>query len=490
MISVRGRGPARFAAAAIATGVLAAGAIAGAGTAVADENEQQPGGATATLDGLNKDRSHLAVFHDDGNKEIGAGLFDMTVDGGGTLQTYCIDINTGTRKEARYKEASWAESSLHDNQNAGKILWILKNSYPQVDDLTALASKAGAGRLTEKTAAAGTQVAIWRFSDNANVTAKNQDAEKLADYLEKNAQDLAEPKPSLTLDPPAVSGKAGEKLGPITVHTNAQSATVAPSAEAAGNGVKVVDKDGNVVTSAKEGDQLFFDVPKGTADGTASLTLQASTEVSVGRAFTSVDPKNPSQTQILAGSSGSSVTATATATWATKGAIPAVTAEKNCAKGGVDVTASNQGDEPFSFSLAGKDYEIPAGGSETVTVPVQEDQAYNITITGPNGFKETFTGTLDCETAPVTTGGTTGGGEEKPEPSTAPSPATVGGSTGDTGDAGDTGTTGDTDGNLAETGSSSNTPIIAGVAIALVVLGGAAVFFLRKKKPATAGSDS
>ncbi|HZG03613.1 MAG TPA: Cys-Gln thioester bond-forming surface protein [Streptomyces sp.] len=478
MISVRGRGTARFAAAAVATGLLAAGAIAGAGTAAADEAIPQPGGALATLGGLKI--SDYAVIHGDrGDKKIGAGLFEMAVDGGGTLQTYCIDIHTGTRKDARYKEASWDASSLHDNADAGKILWILKNSYPQVNDLAALAGKAGADQLTEKTAAAGTQVAIWRFSDKANVEATDPNAEKLADYLEKSAQNLAEPKASLTLDPPAVSGKAGEKLGPITVHTNAQSVTVAPGPEAENAGVKIVGKDGSPVTTAKEGDQLFFDVPKGTADGSASLTVQANTEVSVGRAFTSVDPNNPSQTQILAGSSGSSVTATATANWATKGAIPAVSAEKNCVKGGVDVTATNEGDEPFSFSLAGKDYEIPAGGSETVTVPVKEDQPYEITITGPNGFKETFTGTLDCETAATTTGG----GGQSPEPSSEPSPATVGGDTGDTGDSGDT------DGNLAETGSSSNTPIIAGVAVALVLVGGAAVFFLRKRKPAANGAD-
>ncbi|CAL9422731.1 hypothetical protein SUDANB106_01905 [Streptomyces sp. enrichment culture] len=483
MISVRGRGPARFAAAAIATGMLAAGAIAGAGTAVADENDQQPGGATATLDGL-KVYSSAVIRGEDGEKRIGAGLFEMKVDGGGVLKTYCIDIKNPTQDKARYQEVSWAESSLHSNGDAGKILWILKNSYPQVDDFAALAkaveTKTGQKiQLDAKTAAAGTQVAIWRFSDKANVEAVDKNAEALADYLQESAQNLDEPKASLTLEPPAVSGKAGEKLGPVTVHTNAQSATVVPSAEAEASGVKVVDKEGNVVTSAKEGDQLFFDVPKGAADGSASLTLEANTEVSVGRAFTGIGVNAKSQTQILAGSSGSSVTATATANWATKGAIPAVTAEKNCAKGGVDVTATNQGDEPFSFSLAGKDYEIPAGGSETVTVPVQEDQAYNITITGPNGFKETFTGVLDCETQ-TTTGGNGGGEEESPKPSTEPSPATVGGDTGDTGD---------TDGNLAETGSSSTTPIIAGVALALVVLGGAAVFFLRKKKPATAGSN-
>lgn len=477
MISVRGRGPARLAAAAIATGMLAAGAIAGAGNAVADENDQQPGGATATLGGLKTFDS--AVIHGrDGDKKIGAGLFEMAVDGGGVLKTYCIDIHTGTRKDAKYKEASWAESSLHSNENAGKILWILKNSYPQVNDLAALASKVGEGvKLTEKTAAAGTQVAIWRFSDGANVEAVDPSAEKLADYLEKSAQNLAEPKASLTLDPPAVSGKAGEKLGPITVHTNAQTVTVAPSAQAENAGVKVVGEDGNPVTAAKNGDKLFFDVPEGTEDGSASLTLQANTEVSVGRAFTSIDRRNPSQTQILAGSSESSVTATATATWATEAPAPAVTAEKKCVEGGVEVSVVNKGTEPFTFALAGEEHEVPADGKPvSVLVPVKEDQPYKITITGPNGFEKTFEGTLDCETASEVTTGGNGGGEESPKPSTEPSPATVGGDTGDT------------DGNLAETGSDSSTPIIAGVAIALVLLGGAAVFFLRKRKPTTAGS--
>ena len=50
-----------------------------------------------------------------------------------------------------------------------------------------------------------TQVAIWRFSDHVKVDAVDPAAEKLADYLEKSAQNLAEPKASLTLDPPAVS---------------------------------------------------------------------------------------------------------------------------------------------------------------------------------------------------------------------------------------------------------------------------------------------
>ncbi|WP_051717192.1 LAETG motif-containing sortase-dependent surface protein [Streptomyces megasporus] len=478
MISIRGRVAARFAAAAVATGLMAAGALAGAGTAVADEGDHQSGGARATLNGLKE--ADKAVIKSNGKKQsVSAGLFEMTVDGGGTLKTYCIDIYRPTQSKALYEEVPWKSSLLQGNADAGKIHWILQNSYPQVNDLAALASKAGADTLTAKTAAAGTQVAIWRFSDKVDVEAVDANAEKLADYLEENAQNLAEPQSSLVLDPPAVSGKSGEKLGPITVRTNAESATVTPGSEAASAGVKVVGKDGQEVTSVKNGDEVFFDVPQGAEDGTASLSVQAATKVPVGRVFTGVGKHAESQTQILAGSSESTVTATATANWATKGPIPAVTAEKNCVKGGVDVTASNEGDEPFTFTLAGKEYEIPAGGTETVTVPVKEDQPYEITVTGPNGFKETFTGILDCETDSSQTGGP---GTE--EPSSEPSPATVGGDTGDTGE------TGDTDGNLAETGSDSSTPIIAGVAIALVLLGGGAVFFLRKKKPTANGADN
>ncbi|MFF4606403.1 Cys-Gln thioester bond-forming surface protein [Streptomyces sp. NPDC001339] len=462
MLSMKGRGAARLAAAMVASGLIAAGAIATAGTAVADENTPAQGGATATLGGL-KTFDQAVVHGEGGEQRIGAGLFEMSVDNGGTLQTYCIDIHNPTQQQARYQEVPWSASSLHNNTDAGKIRWILQNSYPQVNDLAALASKAGAGNLTEKTAAAGTQVAIWRFSDHVKVDALDPAAEKLADYLEKNAQSVAEPKASLRLDPSAVSGKSGSKLGPVTVHTNADSATVSPAAGAPA-GVKVVGKDGKPVTSATDGTQLFFDVPKGAGDGSTSLTVQAATKVPVGRAFTGIGRHAKSQTQILAGSSESTVSAGASASWKKQGAIPAITADKNCAKGGVDVTASNKGDEAFRFQLSGKDYEVAPGASKTVTVPVAEDQAYEITIKGAGGFKKTFTGVLDCKTA--------GSSGAKPTPQ--PSPATVGGSNG-----------GGQGSDLAETGASSATPMIAGIAVGLVVVGGAAVFFLRKKKTGT-----
>ncbi|MFF3734326.1 LAETG motif-containing sortase-dependent surface protein [Streptomyces sp. NPDC002476] len=456
---------ARLAASVVASGLVMAGAFVGAGSAVADEAPQHQGGAAAVLDGLKTyDR---AVLHAGGrNQQLPAGVFEMTVDGGGKLKTYCIDIHNPTQDRAKYLETPWDQTSLGANKNAGKIRWILEHSYPKVDNLAALAEEAGTGPLTEKTAAAGTQVAIWRYSDNVDVEATDAAAEKLADWLEKSAADQAEPKASLVLDPAAVSGKSGERLGPITVHTNAGQATVTPPVDAA-SGVKVTDKSGKPVTSAVNGGELYFDVPAGAADGSASLTVQATTSVPVGRAFASA---TKSQTMILAGSSDSTVSATATATWAEQGAIPAVSAEKNCAKGGVDITASNKGDEAFTFELAGKKHTVEAGKSETVTVPVAEDQAYDITVTGPEGFSKTFKGVLDCKTSSSGTGGAGGNGGHETQTEGQPAPATSGG--GSTGSAGD----------LAETGGSSATPVIAGVAIALVVVGGGAVFLLRKRK--------
>ncbi|MER5177146.1 LAETG motif-containing sortase-dependent surface protein [Streptomyces sp. NPDC002896] len=461
--SVHRRGLVRLATAALAPGLVAVGAIVAAAPAVADDVPQHKGGATATLSGLKV--YGQAVIHGSGEEQeeqrVPAGLFEMSVDNGGTLQTYCIDIQNPTQKDAKYQEAPWSGTSLGDNPDAGRIRWILENSYPQVNNLAELARKAGARGLSEQDAAAGTQVAIWRYSDDADVDAVDPDAEKLADYLQKSARNLAEPKASLTLDPPAVSGHPGERLGPVTVRTNASRVGVTPPADSATSGVKIVDKNGKSVTSASDGTQLYFEVPKNAPDGSAALQLQASTTVPVGRAFAS---ENRSQTQILAGSSESTVSATATADWAKSGAIPAVSAEKNCAKSGVDITVSNEGDEAFTFRLMGVEHSIAAGQSQTVTIPLQEDQAYDFTIKGPNGLEKRIKGVLDCRTESAA-------GGEAVQAASAPSPASAGGTSGGT--------------DLAETGSSSATPWIAGTAVALVVIGGAAVFLVRKKKAPT-----
>lgn len=459
--SARRRGATRLVAATLVSGLATAGLLATAGVAAADGTPQSEGGATATMGGLKT--YGAAVVHDGGTDEqVSAGLFEMSVDDGGTLQTYCIDISNPAQRDAKYHETSWSGTSLNGNRNAGRIHWILNNSYPQVNDLAALAAKAGANGLTEQDAAAGTQVAIWRYSDGADVDAVDPKAEKLADYLEKQARNVREPAASLALYPPAVSGRPGERLGPVTVRTNADSVTVTPPADAATSGVKIVGKDGKEIASAADGSRIYFEIPKDAQDGAAELAVQASTTVPVGRAFTS---ETRSQTQILAGSSESTVSATATANWAATGAIPALSAEKNCAKSGVDITTVNKGDEAFTFALMGVEHTVPAGKAQTVTVPLQEDQAYDFMIKGPGGDQKWFKGVLDCKTE-TSTGGLAA------QTLSEPSPATVG-------------ATAPSDTDLAETGTSNTTPIIAGTAIALVVIGGATLLLLRRRQMPT-----
>ncbi|MCX5382374.1 thioester domain-containing protein [Streptomyces sp. NBC_00083] len=448
------------------SGLVAVGAIAGAGTSFADTPDQQgQGGASATIQGLEPGSfADAFIIGDHGKRQkVSAGLFRMNVDGGGTLRTYCIDIHNPTQHEAKYRETPWSGTSLANNKDAGKIRWILENSYPQKNDLGQLAAAAGIkGKLNNAEAAAATQAAIWHYSDGATVEVKNKVGEQLAEWLVSSAQVVEEPKASLTLDNASVAGKAGSKLGPIIVHTNAGKVTVTPSEELKGAGVKVIDKAGKSLSAATNSSELYFDVPAGAQPGAGTVRLSATTQVPVGRAFAS-DSK--SQTQILAGSSDSTVNAEAKVTWAEQGAMPAVTVKKDCAKGGVDITVTNKGDKAYPVTVGGKTLgSVKPGESKTLLFPVAEDQKYDFTLAGQH-----FSGVLDCKTA--------GTGTPSPAPSTPsskPSPASAGGSS--------TGTTGGT--NLAETGSSSSTPMIAGAAVALVLVGGGAVFFLRKKKTA------
>ncbi|CQR59663.1 Cys-Gln thioester bond-forming surface protein [Streptomyces leeuwenhoekii] len=461
MFGIRRRPTMRLSAALLVAGLTAGAAVATAGTAAAEDGHNPAGGVTATLDGL-------SVYGDAvlEGKKVSAGLFKMQVEGGGTLQSYCIDAHTPTVSEARYQEVSWDQSSLHDNSDAGRIHWILKNSYPQVQDLDTLARAAGIqGEFTEKDAAAGTQVAIWRYSDHVKAQALDAEAEQLADHLEKAAQDVAEPTASLSLSTAAVSGKAGEKLGPVTVSTNAASVSVT----VAGEGVKAVDASGNPVTTAANGTELYLDVPASAAAGTAQVSLEASLDLSVGRAFTGIGVKT--QTQILAGSSKSNVKASFTATWGEKehtGPVLAAEAVKNCSKGGLDIKVTNSGDEAGDVTIGGKKHTVAAGQELTITHPVKEDTAYDVQVTGPNGLDQTFTGILDCQTAEESTGGSTGSEQPTPQPSAA------GGHDDTTGGAADD--------NLAATGGSSATPVIAGIAVALVAAGGITILFLRKRK--------
>ncbi|MFD7014255.1 phospholipase domain-containing protein [Streptomyces sp. NPDC059161] len=100
---------------------------------------------------------------------------------------------------------------------------------------------------------------------------------------------------------------------------------------------------------------------------------------------------------------------------AARGPVPSVTSADDCAGGGVDVTASNTGDAPFGFALAGVAVTVGPGRSRTVTVPVAEHQSYDFTVLGPGGFRQDVTGVLTCAANSVAADG---GATPSPPPAT------------------------------------------------------------------------
>ncbi|MFE3991384.1 TQXA domain-containing protein [Streptomyces goshikiensis] len=386
---------------ALLTAALAAAPGAQAAAADAAPAARAPEGARAVLDGLKTYGQAVVRTKDGAVRQIPAGLYEMRVDGGGMLQTYGVGAAGYAQPQARYTESGWGSSPLAENGDAGRIRWVLEHSYPQLNDLAGLAKAAGAGALTAESAAAGTQVAIWRLAEGAQVEASDPAAEKLADYLQHTAGRLPEPPASLGLEPGEVSGEVsgpvGSRLGPVTVRTGAQSVSVTPDAAATAMGVRVVDAEGRPLTTAGNGTRLYFEVPVGTPDGFASVTVQGSTKVPVGRVFTS---GIPAQAQIVAGSSESATAVTAKAMWPKQRAAGSA--------GGTGGEAATMGElsAPVPVASAAAGAGVTAGASSEET---------------PDGER------------------------------------------------------------LAVSGSSAATPVIASLAVGLVVLGGMVVLLLRKR---------
>lgn len=368
---------------------LLAAALAGAPGAVAAADAgpaapRTPEGASAVLDGL-KTYGQAVLRGTDGTvRQIPAGLYEMRVDGGGMLQTYGVGVTGHAQPQARFTEIGWNGTPLAGNGEAGRIRWVLEHSYPQLNDLAGLAKAAGAAGLTAESAAAGTQVAIWRLAEGVSVEAVDPAAEKLADYLQRAARRLPEPPASLAVDPGEVSGPLGTRIGPVTVRTGAQSVSVTPDAAAAAMGVRVVDARGLPVTSAVNGAKLYFEVPEGTPDGSAEVTLRGSTRVPVGRVFTS---GVPAQVQIVAGSSESATVATATAKWPR---LPAAQPSGDAGPGGAMTALGAPGSPaapgtlPVSAPAADPDtsgVRLAASGSSAAT-PVIASLAVGLVVLG------------------------------------------------------------------------------------------------------------
>ncbi|MDA8371988.1 MAG: Cys-Gln thioester bond-forming surface protein [Nocardiopsaceae bacterium] len=271
-------------------------------------------GATGKYKGDNAANGHAVSM---GGSQINTTLFNLELDDGTVLKAYCIDYETSIRKGAKYAEDAWANYPGKGKfAEPAKVHWILQNSYPTVS-VDELAKDSGIARLSEKDALAGTQAAIWHFSNDVELKGRNQpNVKKLYEYLVDNAEELPqteEPEASLAISPKSAEGKAGETIGEFTVETSAESLPLELDAP---EGVELVDLEtGEAVENVGNGDTFGVQVPEGTDPGEATVSASVSTEVHAGRLFKGTEDK-PTQTLITAETGEATVTDGIKVTWA------------------------------------------------------------------------------------------------------------------------------------------------------------------------------
>ncbi|MEP7113407.1 MAG: thioester domain-containing protein [Ilumatobacteraceae bacterium] len=247
----------------------------------------------------------------EGGKTVGASLITLKTLDGDDLLTYCIDLNTHTGTGVTYDEGTWSQADVPD---VAKVTAILQASYP-VRTLVQLREATGIASLSEQEAIAGTQAAIWHFTDLVNLDRSASDQGtasnigKLYDYLLDVAiNPVAEPVPSLSISPTTFSGTVGTVVGPFTLHVIPASATVTVTADA---GVALVDANGAAIVPTADG-QVFWVTQ--SAEGTFQINATAEVAVPTGRVFlhtpTDADPESH-QKLVLAKSTAVTTVATA-----------------------------------------------------------------------------------------------------------------------------------------------------------------------------------
>ncbi|MCR3747282.1 thioester domain-containing protein [Lentzea californiensis] len=213
---------------------------------------------------------------------------------------YCVELPTDLKPGDHLRESTWGEHPNKEqfNANAGKILWILTNSYPSLN-MDAFKAKWG-GDVTREQAIAATQAAIWHFSDGAELDMGARDNDRNSDnvkslytkFLEQAKNEPSQPLPTLEIKPETASGQPGQKIGPFQVTTTATEVKLTANLPA---GVTLTDADGKPLDAKKKDDKLpvegnkiadfYVNVAAGTPDGEAKVQLSAQAQLKEGRLF-------------------------------------------------------------------------------------------------------------------------------------------------------------------------------------------------------------
>jgi len=249
-------------------------------------------------------------------------LLGLRLEDGTLLKTYCVELDVQAQNQARMVESPWSEypdAGEQFNAHPEKVLWILHNSYPNV--AVGPLSEAAGTELDMAAAIAGTQAAIWHFSNGADLDGTGNPANIIALYTYLTGPDnigvREQPEVSLGITPEGAEAKAGQPAGPFTVDTTADEVRLTTEGP---DGVGTVDGNGAPLTVASDGTQFWLSAPAGGGTGEATVKAAARADVHKGRLFVGVDNEaNPTQTLIVAASSKAKAKARASAMWVTAG---------------------------------------------------------------------------------------------------------------------------------------------------------------------------
>jgi TQXA domain-containing protein len=267
-------------------------------------------------------------------------LLNLTLNTGAKAQAYCVEIDVALDRGQGLVEQAWASFPNEEsafNANAEKINAVLANGFPVrstgqlARTLTDQGVSLSDGSLSVQEAIAGTQAAVWKFSDNADLDRNDpvpgdarsgQDVLAVFDLLTgPDNEGIVEEsdEAALSIDPRRQAGQAGQRIGPFEVRTNG---TIEKLATNLPEGVRVTDAEGNELNANQLADtsKVFFDVPEDQAEGSASFRLTALANVDAGRLFVSETyDENASQSLIVASSEEKRVVAQANASWVEEG---------------------------------------------------------------------------------------------------------------------------------------------------------------------------
>ena len=133
-----------------------------------------------------------------------AGLFEMSVDGGGTLQTYCVDIYNPTQRDAKYHETPWSADLARRQQERGQDPLDPAELLP-AGERPRRARREGrhraAHRAERRRRHPGGHLALLGRRRRRRRRPAGREARRLPP--EERARPVAEPQASLTLDAPA-----------------------------------------------------------------------------------------------------------------------------------------------------------------------------------------------------------------------------------------------------------------------------------------------